>query len=59
LEEGFERQFGINHLGHSALTGLLFDLLINTPGSRVVNVSSRGHRFGTMDFDNLMYEGGR
>ena len=57
-EDGFERQFGTNHLGHFALTGLLFDLLANTPGSRVVNVSSTGHRMGQMDFDNLMYENG-
>lgn len=54
--DGFERQFGTNHLGHFALTGLLFDLLLNTPGARVVNVSSGGHRFGEMDFDNLMFE---
>jgi NAD(P)-dependent dehydrogenase (short-subunit alcohol dehydrogenase family) len=57
-EDGFERQFGTNHLGHFALTGLLFDRLVNTPGSRVVNVSSSGHRLGNMDFDNLMYENG-
>ena len=57
-EDGFERQFGTNHLGHFALTGLLFDLLRHTPGSRVVNVSSGGHRMGSMDFDNLMYEDG-
>ncbi|HSM72842.1 MAG TPA: oxidoreductase [Anaerolineales bacterium] len=57
-EDGFERQFGTNHLGHFALTGLLFDLLKNTPNSRVVNVSSNGHRQGHMDFDNLMYEKG-
>jgi NAD(P)-dependent dehydrogenase (short-subunit alcohol dehydrogenase family) len=56
-EDGFERQFGTNHLGHFALTGLLIDLLQKTPDSRVVNVSSNGHRFGEMDFDNLMYEG--
>ena len=58
-EDGFEQQFGVNHLGHFALTGLLFDLLTNTPGSRVVNVSSGGHRAGAMDFDNLMFEGGQ
>jgi NAD(P)-dependent dehydrogenase (short-subunit alcohol dehydrogenase family) len=58
-EDGFERQSGINHLGHFALTGLLIDLLRKTPGSRVVNVSSGGHRFGEMDFDNLMYEDGK
>lgn len=57
-EDGFERQLGTNHLGHFALTGLLFDLLINTPGARVVNVSSNGHRFGEMDFDNLMFADG-
>jgi NAD(P)-dependent dehydrogenase (short-subunit alcohol dehydrogenase family) len=56
--DGFERQFGTNHLGHFALTGLLIDLLVKTPSARVVNVSSTGHRAGTMDFDNLMFEGG-
>ena len=40
-EDGFESQFGTNHLGHFALTGLLMDLLLKTPGARVVNVSSR------------------
>ena len=58
-EDGFERQLGTNHLGHFALTGLLLDLLLATPHSRVVNVSSNGHRMGDMDFDNLMYEGGK
>ena len=58
-EDGFERQFGTNHLGHFALTGLLLDLLKQTPGARVINVSSNGHRFGTLDFDNLMFEGGQ
>jgi NAD(P)-dependent dehydrogenase (short-subunit alcohol dehydrogenase family) len=58
-EDGFERQFGTNHLGHFTLTGLLIDLLLNTPGSRIVNVSSNGHRMGDMDFDNLMFENGK
>lgn len=58
-EDGFENHFGTNHLGHFALTGLLIDRLLGTPGSRVVNVSSVGHRMGNMDFDNLMYEGGK
>jgi NAD(P)-dependent dehydrogenase (short-subunit alcohol dehydrogenase family) len=58
-EDGFERHFGVNHLGHFALTGLLIDVLLKTPGSRVVTVSSVGHRTGTMDFDDLMYEGGK
>ncbi|MEM8534462.1 MAG: oxidoreductase [Chloroflexota bacterium] len=58
-EDGFEMQFGVNHLGHFALTGLLIDRLLKTPGARVVNVSSGGHRFGNVDFDNLMYEEGK
>jgi NAD(P)-dependent dehydrogenase (short-subunit alcohol dehydrogenase family) len=57
-EDGFERHFGTNHLGHFALTGLLLDSLLNTPGARVVTVSSLGHRSGNMDFDHLMYDGG-
>ena len=54
--DGFESQVGTNHLGHFALTGLLHDLLSKTEGARVVNVSSNGHRFGEMDFDNFMFE---
>jgi NAD(P)-dependent dehydrogenase (short-subunit alcohol dehydrogenase family) len=57
--DGFERQFGTNHLGHFALTGLLIDILLQTPASRVVTVSSVGHRFGRMDFDNLLYAEGK
>jgi len=44
--DGFELQFGVNHLGHFALTGLLLDLLLAAGGSRVVTVSSNGHRAG-------------
>ena len=51
--DGFELQFGVNHLGHFALTGLLLDLIVRTPQARVVTVSSGGHRFGKIDFDNL------
>lgn len=58
-EDGFERQFGTNHLGHYALTGLLLPTLRNTPQARVVNISSTGHRMGNVDFGNLMYEGGK
>lgn len=52
--DGFEMQFGTNHLGHFALTGLLLPALIARPRSRVVTVSSGAHRFGRMDFDDLM-----
>jgi NAD(P)-dependent dehydrogenase (short-subunit alcohol dehydrogenase family) len=54
--DGFELQFGTNHLGHFALTAQLADLLTATPGSRVVNVASMAHRFGTIDFDDLQWE---
>ena len=57
-KDGFEIQIGTNHLGHFALTGLLLHSLKNTKGSRVVNVSSLGHKFGKMDFDNFMFEKG-
>src|SRR5881227_3243115 len=43
--DGFELQFGTNHLGHFALTNLLLDRVLAAPGSRVVTVSSVGHRF--------------
>lgn len=58
-KDGFEGQVGTNHLGHFALTGLLMDIIRNTPLSRVVNVSSMAHRQGTMDFDNLLYKNGK
>lgn len=50
---GFELQFGTNHLGHFALTGLLFDLLEVAPAARVVVVNSLAHRVGNIYFDNL------
>jgi NAD(P)-dependent dehydrogenase (short-subunit alcohol dehydrogenase family) len=56
--DGFEQQFGVNHLGHFALTGLLLDRLLPVPGSRVVTVSSTGHRMGRIDFENLQWERG-
>jgi len=58
-EDRFERHFGINHLGHFALTGLLMDRLLATSASRIVTVSSRGHGMGRIDFANLMYEDGK
>ncbi len=51
--DGFELQFGINHLGHFALTGLLLEAMLPVPGSRVVTVSSNGHRTGRIDFADL------
>ena len=55
--DGFELQFGTNHLGHLALTGLLLDRLVSTPGSRVVTVSSLGHRMrAAIHFDDLQWQ---
>jgi NAD(P)-dependent dehydrogenase (short-subunit alcohol dehydrogenase family) len=51
--DGFELQFGVNHLGHFALTGLLLDRLAGVPGARVVTVSSLNHRQGRINFDDL------
>jgi NAD(P)-dependent dehydrogenase (short-subunit alcohol dehydrogenase family) len=55
-KDGFELQFGTNHLGHFAFTGRLLDLLVATPLSRVVTVSSLGHRMGRIHFDDLQSE---
>jgi len=52
-KDGYELQFGTNHLGHFALTGLLLKQLLATPGSRVVTVSSNGHRAGQINFADL------
>jgi NAD(P)-dependent dehydrogenase (short-subunit alcohol dehydrogenase family) len=55
--DGFELQFGTNHLGHFALTGLLLDHLLGVRGSRVVTVSSQGHRMrAAIHFDDLQWE---
>ncbi|GAA0282146.1 SDR family NAD(P)-dependent oxidoreductase [Alteraurantiacibacter aestuarii] len=51
--DGFERQLGINHLGHFALTGLLLPRLAQGRDPRVVSVASIAHRRGRIDFDNL------
>ena len=55
-EDGFEMQFGTNHLGHFALTGLLLPMLQKTAGARVVTVSSGLHRTGQINFDDLQGE---
>jgi NAD(P)-dependent dehydrogenase (short-subunit alcohol dehydrogenase family) len=54
--DGFEMQFGTNHLGHFALTGLLIERLLASEASRVVTVSSTAHRWGRMRFDDLQWE---
>jgi NAD(P)-dependent dehydrogenase (short-subunit alcohol dehydrogenase family) len=58
-KDGFEMQFGTNHLGHFALTGLLLDNMLAVDGSRVVTVSSNGHKFwflADIYFDDLQFE---
>jgi NAD(P)-dependent dehydrogenase (short-subunit alcohol dehydrogenase family) len=52
-EDGFELQFGSNHLGHFALTGLLLPLFKQTDSARIVTLSSIAHRRGSIYFDNL------
>src|SRR5271154_304452 len=56
--DGFEMQFGTNHLGHFALTGLLLDRLLASEGTRVVNVASGAHRIGSIRFDDLQWKNG-
>ncbi|MFN2137842.1 MAG: oxidoreductase [Candidatus Promineifilaceae bacterium] len=57
-KDGFESQFGVNHLGHFALTGLLLEPLLATPGARVVTISSNAHTRGEMDFTDLGFQDG-
>ena len=58
-KDGFEMQFGTNHLGHFALDGLLIDNILGVEGSRVVTVSSVGHRIlAKIHFDDLGWERG-
>ncbi|MFM8351915.1 MAG: oxidoreductase [Actinomycetales bacterium] len=54
--DGFETQFGTNHLGHFALTALLWPALVARTYSRVVTVSSQAHRMGRMNWEDLMGE---
>jgi NAD(P)-dependent dehydrogenase (short-subunit alcohol dehydrogenase family) len=55
-KDGFETQFGTNHLGHFALTALLLPSLLASPSPRVTVVSSGAHKMGKIDFDNLQGE---
>ncbi|MEE4315515.1 MAG: SDR family NAD(P)-dependent oxidoreductase [Erythrobacter sp.] len=54
--DGFERQFGTNHLGHFALTAELMPLIEQGTAKRIVNLSSRGHQFAPVDFDDPNFE---
>src|SRR5262245_4539658 len=54
--EGWESQFATNHIGHFLLTGLLAPLLVASAPSRIVSVSSRGHRFSPVVFDDIHFE---
>jgi len=54
--DGFETQFGVNHLGHFALTAGVAPLALATAGSRIVTMSSMGHRLGRLDLDDLFFE---
>ncbi|KOT80139.1 short-chain dehydrogenase [Streptomyces rimosus subsp. pseudoverticillatus] len=56
--DGFEMQFGTNHLGHFALTGLLLPKLLGTPGARVVTVSSGFHALANVKLSDLNSERG-
>jgi NAD(P)-dependent dehydrogenase (short-subunit alcohol dehydrogenase family) len=52
-KDGFELQFGTNHLGPFAFTGLLMDRLLAAPAARIVTVSSNLHRRGVINFNDL------
>ena len=54
--DGFELQFGTNHIGHFVLTAQLIDLIEKTPSGRIVNVSSMAHNNGALDFEDLTWE---
>jgi NAD(P)-dependent dehydrogenase (short-subunit alcohol dehydrogenase family) len=54
--DGFEMQFGTNHLGHFALTGLLIPTLLAAPGPRVVTVSSIAHKKGRIHFNDINWQ---
>lgn len=57
-EDGIEQTFAVNHLGYFLLTNLLLDLVVASAPARIVNVSSVGHRQGTLDFEDIGFERG-
>lgn len=54
--DGFEMQFGVNHLGHFAVTGLLLERLLAAPGARVVTVASMAHVMSNIDMSDIASE---
>jgi NAD(P)-dependent dehydrogenase (short-subunit alcohol dehydrogenase family) len=56
--DGFEMQLGTNHLGHFALTGQLLPLILDSPGARIVTVSSNAHKLGRIRVRDLNWESG-
>lgn len=55
-KNGLEMHMATNHLGHFALTGLLYKTIINTPNARVVTMSSGGHKWGNIDFEDINWD---
>lgn len=53
---GWESQFGVNHMGHFALTKALLPLIEKTPGARVVALSSTGHKISDIRWDDIQFE---
>lgn len=53
---GIEMHMATNHLGHFALTGLLYSIIKKTPNARVLTMSSGGHKYGDIDFEDLNWE---
>lgn len=54
--QGYEKQFGVNHVGHFLLTKLLLDKVKAAPEGRIVNLSSLAHETGKMNFDDIHHE---
>lgn len=54
--DGFESQIGVNYFGHFLLTGLLLEVIIKTPGSRIISLGSNAHKNGIINFDDLQSE---
>ncbi|MGD2059349.1 MAG: oxidoreductase [Acidimicrobiia bacterium] len=55
---GWESQFGVNHMGHFALTRTLMPLIENTPGARVVTLSSTAHKLTDIRWDDIQFDSG-